>query len=218
MFKLFYAFLWIMYEATGSVPGTPQRISLNSSPKAIVSSSVSVPSATSLKRNSVKTSVQTFNKSDVIPVIVPRTSARSELAAESRKEASVAGRTMPFSSQSKTNDFRKFSNAREEVDRPTISIVSESIATKATELSTTVDRSGFSKTISSSQAIDSAERNMKDDRCVGPGKQETSSLMEPSASFQHESCMYLIFNPTLSTHSFPKRETFKIFSFLNYTS
>lgn len=207
-----------MYEATGSVPGTPQRSSLNSSPKTIVSSSVSGPSATFLKRNSVKTSVQTFNKSDVIPVIVPRTSARSELAAESRKEASVAGRTMPFSSQSKTNDFRKFSNAREEVDRPTISIVSESIATKATELSTTVDRSGFSKTISSSQAIDSAERNMKDDRCVGPGKQETSSLMEPSASFQHESCMYLIFNPTLSTHSFPKRETFKIFSFLNYTS
>ncbi|KAM5566327.1 katanin p80 WD40 repeat-containing subunit B1 [Rosa sericea] len=172
---------------TGSVPGTPQRISLNSSPKTIVASSVSVPSATTLKRNSVKTSVPTFNKSDVIPVIVPRTSVRSELAAESRKEASVAGRTMPFSSQSKTNDFRKFSNTREEVDKPTVSIVSESTTSKATELSSTVDRSGFSTVVSSSQGIDTAEKNMKDDRCVGPGKQETSSLMEPTASYQHES-------------------------------
>ncbi|XP_050375143.1 katanin p80 WD40 repeat-containing subunit B1 homolog KTN80.4 isoform X2 [Argentina anserina] len=173
--------------STGSVPGTPQRVSLNSSPKTIVASLVPVPSATSLKRTSIKTSVPTFNKVDVIPVIVPRTSMRSELGAESRKEASVAGRTMPFQSQLKTNDFRKFSNTREEVEKPTVSIVSESTTSMATELSSTVDRSGFSTVICSSQGIDSAEKNMKDDRYVGHGKQEISSSLHPSASYQHES-------------------------------
>lgn len=204
----------ILYEATGSAPGTPQRINLNSSPKTIVASSASVPSATTLKRNSIKTSVPTFNKSDVIPVIVPRTSIRSELAAESRKEASVAGRTMTFSLQSKTNDFRKLSSSREEVDKPTVSIVSESTTSKATELSSTADRNGLSTVISSTQGIDTTEKSMKDDRCVGPGKHETNSVMEPTASYQHESCMYLIFSPTLSIHSFSKRETFTMCSSL----
>lgn len=177
--------------STGNVPGTPQRINLNSSPKTIAASSAAVPSATALKRSSTKinstANLQTFNKSDVIPVIVPRTSIRSELPAESRKEAGGSGRTLAFSLQSKATDFRKLSNSREEVDKPTVSSVSDSAASKATELSNAADKNGFSTVISSTQGIHTAERNTKDDRYFGPGKHETSSMMEATASHQHES-------------------------------
>lgn len=179
---------------------------MNSSPKTIAATSAAVPSATTLKRSSTKinstANLPSFNKSDVIPVIVPRTSIRSELPAESRKEAGVSGRTLAFSLQSKATDFRKLSNSREEVDKPTVSSVSDSAASKATELSSAADKNGFSTVISSTQGIHTAERNTKDDRYFGPGKHETSSMVEATASYQHESCMYLIFSSTLSTHSF----------------
>ncbi|KAB2624030.1 katanin p80 WD40 repeat-containing subunit B1-like protein [Pyrus ussuriensis x Pyrus communis] len=176
--------------STGIVPGAPQRINMNSSPKTIVASSVAVPNASTLKRSSTKThstaNIPTFNKSDVIPVIVPRTSMRSELSAESRKEVSVAGRPLAFSLQSKATDLRKLSNNREEVDKPAVSSVSESPASKAIELSSAADKNGFSTVINSTREIH-AEKNTKDDICFGPGKLETSSMMEPTASYQHES-------------------------------
>ncbi|RXH79026.1 hypothetical protein DVH24_040173 [Malus domestica] len=177
-------------EATGSFPVTPQRINLNSSPKTIAASSVAVPTVTTLKRSSTKThstaNIPTFNKSDVIPVIVPRTSMRSELSAESRKEVGIAGRPLAFSLQSKATDLRKLSNSREEVDKPAVSSVSESPASKAIELSSAADKNGFSTVINSTREIH-AEKNTKDDICFGPGKHETSSMMEPTASYQHES-------------------------------
>ncbi|XP_028947769.1 katanin p80 WD40 repeat-containing subunit B1 homolog KTN80.3 isoform X3 [Malus domestica] len=176
--------------STGSFPVTPQRINLNSSPKTIAASSVAVPTVTTLKRSSTKThstaNIPTFNKSDVIPVIVPRTSMRSELSAESRKEVGIAGRPLAFSLQSKATDLRKLSNSREEVDKPAVSSVSESPASKAIELSSAADKNGFSTVINSTREIH-AEKNTKDDICFGPGKHETSSMMEPTASYQHES-------------------------------
>ncbi|PON36542.1 Katanin p80 subunit B [Parasponia andersonii] len=168
--------------STGNVPITPQRISLSSSPKTIPPSSTAISSATAMKRTSAKahstSNVSTFNKSEVIPVIVPRT----DMAAESKKEVGLAGRTMPFSLQSKANEFRRFPAVREEVDKPNVSVLTESTATKGAEFSV-AERSNFPRVTSSTQGI-SSEKNAKDDRGIGSGKHEMSSMTEPIASSQ----------------------------------
>ncbi|XP_040996752.1 katanin p80 WD40 repeat-containing subunit B1 homolog KTN80.4-like isoform X4 [Juglans microcarpa x Juglans regia] len=177
-------------KAPGSVPATPQRIGLNATPKTIPASSVTVPSGTAPKRNSTKllstASVPVINKLDVIPVIVPRTNMRSEQAAESRREVSVAGRAMPFTFQSKASDFRKFPNIRDEVDKPIVSVAPEFSGSKAVELGNGGDRNIFHAVKSSIQGISAAEKSMKDDRFVGSGKQEVNSMTETVASYQHE--------------------------------
>ncbi|KAJ9691763.1 hypothetical protein PVL29_013836 [Vitis rotundifolia] len=115
--------------STGSVPGTPQRVNLNTGPKTTLASLTTAPNSTAPKRISAKAhstaNVSAFNKSDVIPVIVPRTNMRLDQAAESRKEVGVSGRTVPFSLQSRTSDFRKSPNRRDELERPTVSVPSE---------------------------------------------------------------------------------------------
>ncbi|XP_058099733.1 katanin p80 WD40 repeat-containing subunit B1 homolog KTN80.3 [Magnolia sinica] len=83
--------------STGSVPSTPQRVALSSGPKTTATNSAAVPSVTTQKRSAPKTqsatNIQIFNKSDVVPVIVPRTSARVEQASDSRKEAGNSVKT-----------------------------------------------------------------------------------------------------------------------------
>lgn len=194
MFYLCSYSLPVLAEATGTAAGTPQRINVNLSPKAIPTSSVALPSTTALKRNSAKSNsvanVPTFSKPDIIPVIVPRTSIRSDLAAESRKEVGVAGRTIPLPLQSKATDFRRFPSSREEVDKPTISVISEPTSSKANEFSSVADRSFFPATASSTHGIANAT---KDERSILSGKQETISPMDLTATCEPESCMYLIF-------------------------
>ncbi|XP_062108020.1 katanin p80 WD40 repeat-containing subunit B1 homolog KTN80.4-like isoform X2 [Humulus lupulus] len=170
--------------STGNAPGTPQRISLSSSPKKIPPSSTAAPSATTTKRNSMKVhstaNVSTFNKSEVIPVIVPRT----DMAVEPKKELGLAGRTMPFSLQSKATEFRRFPTVREEDDKQTVSVVAESTASKGAEFNVAESqRNILSRVTSSTQGI-SSEKNAKDDRGIGSGKHEMSSMTEPSASCQ----------------------------------
>lgn len=173
-------------SATGNVPGTPQRISLSSSPKTIQPTSTAVPSVTAIKRHSAKapSTASTFNKSEVIPVIVPRT----DMASESKKEVGLAGRTMPFSLQSRASEFRRFPAVREEVDKPAASIVSDSTASKGAEFSIS-ERNIFPRVTSSTQG---SEKNSKDDRCVGSGKHETTTMTEPIDSSQLDSCKDLI--------------------------
>ncbi|RVW51236.1 Katanin p80 WD40 repeat-containing subunit B1-like [Vitis vinifera] len=175
---LFLSWLYILAEATGSVPGTPQRVNLNTGPKTTLASSTTAPKRISAKAHSTA-NVSAFNKSDVIPVIVPRTNVRLDQAAESRKEVGVSGRTIPFSLQSRTSDFRKSPNRRDELERPTVSVPSENAGSKATDLSTVADRNIFPAVKCSTPGISAAERNVKDDRCIGSGRQEMNSTMEP---------------------------------------
>ncbi|KAG4914373.1 hypothetical protein JHK87_051930 [Glycine soja] len=79
-----------------------------------------------------------------------RTSMRSEPVADSRKEVGVSGRTMPFPSQSKATDVRKFPNNRDDVDKP-LSPVIESAASKGSELSGFADKNNFPASVSSTQ-------------------------------------------------------------------
>ncbi|KAI4358074.1 hypothetical protein L6164_001978 [Bauhinia variegata] len=177
-------------SSTGSVPSTPQRVNLNSGPKTVSGGSTAVLSSTAQKRSSLKSqstsSAPIINKSDIVPVIVPRTSARSEVAAESRKEVGVAGRTMPLALQSKTADLRKFSHSRDEMDKPPISPVSESTASKGGEITTFVEKNIFPTAVSTIQGIPPSEKGLKDARISGTGKHEINPLTELSTSNQHE--------------------------------
>ncbi|XP_020115278.1 katanin p80 WD40 repeat-containing subunit B1 homolog isoform X2 [Ananas comosus] len=96
------------------VPGTPQRIGLSAAAKPTASSSGPASSTPNLKRNSSKShstaNVLSFNRADVVPVIVPRTSSRTELASDSIRESGdvipvIVPRTNPKVEQS--SDFRK---------------------------------------------------------------------------------------------------------------
>lgn len=101
--------IYFLGKATGTVPGTPQRV--NVGPKTNPISSA-VPTVTAPKKNSAKThstaNASLRRLSDVVPVVVPRNNARFEQAAEIRKEG--IGRMMPLSLQSKASDFRKVSS------------------------------------------------------------------------------------------------------------
>ncbi|KAL2335782.1 hypothetical protein Fmac_016995 [Flemingia macrophylla] len=146
--------------STGSAPSTPQRINLNSGSKTVPGCSATVLNATAQKRSALKShttsSVPLINKSDIIPVIVPRTSTRSEPVADSRKEVGVAGRTMPFPLQSKPPDMRKFPNNRDDVDKAYLPPITESIASKGSELSSFADKNNFPASVSSTQVPDEA--------------------------------------------------------------
>ncbi|KAH8501853.1 hypothetical protein H0E87_016575 [Populus deltoides] len=178
--------------SAGSVPGTPQRVNLNTGLKTTMTGPLTVSSGAAPKRSSTKilsaANVPVLNKADVIPVIVPRTNSRSEQAADSRKEIGIAARTMPFSLQSKTTDFRKFSNSREDMDQPTTSTQSETTSCKATELISVMDRNITPAVKASIHGISTAERNIGDDRSMGSGNYESDSTTEPPTSYQEENC------------------------------
>lgn len=189
----FFSLFYVWAEATGSLPGTPQRVTLNTGPKTTLTSSTTAPNSAAPKRISSKThstaNVSVFNKSDVIPVIVPRTNVRLDQATESRKEVGASGRTISFSSQSRASDFRKSPNRRDELERSTVAVPSENAGSKAMDLSTVADRNVFPAVKSSIQGISAAERNVKDERCIGSGRQEMNSMMEPPPNYQHDNCM-----------------------------
>ncbi|XP_022138941.1 katanin p80 WD40 repeat-containing subunit B1 homolog isoform X2 [Momordica charantia] len=192
-------------SSAGNGPSTPQRISLNAGPKTNLVSSVTAPSVVVPKRNSVKGSSTfnnpIFNKSDVIPVIVPRSNSRHEQddsrkefdvagravtvprsssrheQDDSRKDFDVAGRAVPVPLLSKAADSRRFPNGRDEVDNSTISVLSESRGLKAADMGTIVDRNSL-------HGIGS-QKIAKDERYIGSGKNETETK-ETTASFKHE--------------------------------
>ncbi|KAG4209009.1 hypothetical protein ERO13_A03G168450v2 [Gossypium hirsutum] len=109
-----------------------------------------------------------------------------EQGADSRKELGIVGRTMPFSLQSKTNSFRKFQNFKEDMDQPAISAASETTGSKASEFNSVLDRSIFSAVRGPIQGISAAERNMREDRCIGSGKSEPNSAAELPSSYRDE--------------------------------
>uniref|UniRef100_A0A5B6ZMG8 Katanin p80 WD40 repeat-containing subunit B1 homolog n=1 Tax=Davidia involucrata TaxID=16924 RepID=A0A5B6ZMG8_DAVIN len=178
------------FAATVIVPGTPQRVNLNTGPKTTLINSMAVPSATAPKRNMAKVNstatASIFNRSDVIPVVVPRNNVRLEQTSESRKEG-LAGRTMPLSLPSKTSDLRKFSNIRDDLESPIASVHSQAEGFKSTELSGVADRNIFPAAKSSNIGIPAAERNAKDDKCIVYGELDMNLMTEPVASYQHES-------------------------------
>lgn len=132
-----------MIIAIGSVPGTPQRVNLSAGPKTTAINSMAVVSSTAPKRNAARVQSSTtnalFNRSDIIPVVVPQNNSRFDQAVESRKEGLV-GRTMPLSLQARALDIRKFSNGREDLERLAASSPAEVEIPKAIDVSGVADR------------------------------------------------------------------------------
>ncbi|XP_022743815.1 katanin p80 WD40 repeat-containing subunit B1 homolog isoform X2 [Durio zibethinus] len=91
--------------STGNVPGTPQRVNLNTAPKTTQQGTVIVPSVAAPKRSSTRASsavnVPIFSKSDTIPVIVPRNDTKLEQATQSRKEVGISGRSLEQAAESR---------------------------------------------------------------------------------------------------------------------
>ncbi|KAF6153436.1 hypothetical protein GIB67_003626 [Kingdonia uniflora] len=181
-YHLSYSWFYLLIEATGNVPGTPQRVT---GPKSNTVSSVIAPAG---KRNSLRaqstTNVQIMSETDVIPVIVPRTSLRVQQTADNRREA---GRTTPFFIQSKVTDFRKLSHSRDDAGRPNNSAHSRNMGCRANE-SSEISNQSFISAVDGYNVPNPGERNVTDDSCIGPDKQRTEPLMEaPPAGYQRES-------------------------------
>lgn len=151
-------------SSTGSVPGTPHRVNLGAGQKAAPISNAVIPNVAAPKRNAVKVqpvaNTSIINRSDVIPVVVPRNNLRFEQAAESRKEG-IIGRTMPLSLQS-----RGSSNTRDDFERPIASPKPEIQVAMAADLSGVTEK----KTISTDETRGpnaNRESNMNDGKRAG---------------------------------------------------
>lgn len=179
------------HEATGNVPGTPPRASLSTAPKTTAAGSAAGPNTATLKRIVPKvhstTNIQIFNKSDVVPVIVPRTSTRMEQSADSRKETTTAGRPIPYTAQPKITDFRKLSNSRDDLERANVPVQSGSIGSKSINSNEVTAQNFFPGANDTHQPIIASERNMVEARCIGTGNIGASMSVEPSA---RENCMF----------------------------
>lgn len=176
-------------EANGSAPSTPQRIGANNGPKMTSTNSGAQPANTTLKRSASKshgtTNPPLSSKADVVPVIVPRTSARMEPSPDSRREVGL-GRALPYNVQTKLTDPRKLSNAND-ADRPSMSVQSGFLGNKNTEPNEDLDSNSFSSANELNRQVASAERNVDEVRCFVPAK---VGLGQTEASYHQENCMF----------------------------
>ncbi|KAK6921524.1 WD40 repeat [Dillenia turbinata] len=175
-----------------SVPGTPQRVNVSTGAETSLGGSVAAPIVTAPKRRNLKAQTTTnpsvFNKSDIVPVIVPRTSMRSEQASESRNEVgSVVARTMPFSLQSKVAEIKKLSNSRDDLEKPPVNGQPHNVGPKPAELTGVVDQMTFPSIKSPTRRISEVERTVKDDPFSVSGKCDSNSMVEPPTCYPHES-------------------------------
>ncbi|KAL0326774.1 UNVERIFIED_CONTAM: Katanin p80 WD40 repeat-containing subunit B1 [Sesamum angustifolium] len=174
--------------STASTPCTPQRSTFSGVPKTTHINSGAVANATNPKRQAAKVqstaSISVFNRSDVIPVVVPRNSQRLEQASESRKE-DVPIKTVPLSYQSKS-ELRKFINARDDLDRPVVSAQSDNELPKVTDFSVP-DRIIGTSVKGSVSGVAAAERKSKDDKPMISRKVDTNATIDALARYQHES-------------------------------
>lgn len=159
------------FPSTGSAPGTPQRTNPNIAPKTSSVPVVSNTVSTAAKRSTSKvhSSTTILNKSDVVPVIVPRNNGRSDQEVESKR--GVIGRTMPLSLQAKSTEFQKFSVNRDE-EKPVASVTPENVDANTSELGGMPSRSTLTAVKNSTAVrnpaagIPGAGAIVRDERCT----------------------------------------------------
>lgn len=143
--------------------------------------------ASSVKRSLSKvqsTSNLQTNKPDRVPVIVPRTSLRTELPSDSIKDSGV-GRTMPFDIQAKFTEFRKVSNIRE-ID---ISIHSGFLGSRNIEQNELLDRTSVSSGNAGTH-VTAEEKNLDGAKHMIKGRIRSNSFREPRLHFDQENCKF----------------------------
>ncbi|KAH9616193.1 hypothetical protein KSS87_018482 [Heliosperma pusillum] len=173
--------------ACPAIPGTPQRMNLSTSPKNTLPSTI-VSSTVAQKRSSSRTqstaNASTYNKYDILPIIVPRNDARPEQP-EVKREV-FSRRTALHPAQSKYSDTRRFSHVSDEADGPIITVQSETTGVKEPESNGAANK--IVLPAFRNLNLNLAERNnMKDEKCTGLMKVENNSSIQTIASSQHES-------------------------------
>lgn len=183
-------FFYLLIEATVSTPSTPQKSNFGAVSKTAQINAPTISNATNPKRQAAKVqstaSISLFNRSDVIPVIVPRNNPRTEQAAESRKEDAPV-KAVPLHLQSKTSDVRKIINSRDDFERANFSSQSDNEPPKSMDLNVS-DRS-FSASVKSSISGLAADRKARDDKPMLSRRVDTNAAIDSLARYQHESCM-----------------------------
>ncbi|KAK4348173.1 hypothetical protein RND71_034512 [Anisodus tanguticus] len=175
--------------ATANAPGAPQRINVSVSAKAHPINTAAVPNTTGLKRNSAKAqsaaNSSILNRSEIIPVIVPRNNDRMEQASEPRKEGATK-RAMQQSLQTKVSDLLKFPTLKEDAGRPNDVSQSDIEVPKAIEFNSIADKNNFPSVKCSRLGAAATERNVKDDKCLVSTKPEAHSAPELLSRNQNE--------------------------------
>ncbi|KAM0059565.1 putative transcription factor WD40-like family [Helianthus debilis subsp. tardiflorus] len=149
------------FSSTGNAASIPQKIYPNVVNKISPTASVSAGSApTASKRNVTKSqstqNVSTFNRLDAAPVIVPRNNV------DLRREG-ISGRVPPTIILSKTSVSRKFTNVKDEAEKPLSSVQSVNDASDI-ESSRVADRNNFTSMKSMAFEIPAKESSFADDR------------------------------------------------------
>nr|XP_009418645.1 PREDICTED: katanin p80 WD40 repeat-containing subunit B1 homolog isoform X1 [Musa acuminata subsp. malaccensis] len=173
------------------VPGTPQRIATSVGQKA--TTITTAPVVTSVKRSSSKaqatTNLPTINKSEIIPVVVPRTSPRFELSSDSTKSTGV-GRTVPYDIQSKFANFQKVSNIRDDSDKSDMSV--QSVGTEHNEL---LEQTAISSCNAVTQPVIAGENNLNDIKRVRTRRLGANLFRESSANYDQENYSIRVHKP-----------------------
>ncbi|KAG6511509.1 hypothetical protein ZIOFF_029577 [Zingiber officinale] len=172
---------------------TPQKIGTSGAPKTTAAAPSAVASITA-KRSSTKsnvaTSLQAINKTNIIPVIVPRSSPRPDLSSDSASSDSAketdVGRTIQSDIQSKFSSFRNAPNIREDSDKADVS-KSGFVASRNTEQHELLGQNAISSDISITQALTVAGANNLDDvRHVAIARARTNLFRETVSNYDQE--------------------------------
>lgn len=182
--------LFVCFEATGSVPSTPHRVSLTSVSKA----TTGVSNAATSRRNFTKANPKAnpVNKAaDFIqvfvpredPRIVPREDPRIEQATESRAELDIIARTMPYSLQAA--DSRRSPNSKSSQDLPNAPVL-EMSESQPVEPSNIPDKNTFHGGKGGMRGA--AERSINDFRYKRYGRSNSRSRVGSPPRNHDENC------------------------------
>ncbi|XP_042025577.1 katanin p80 WD40 repeat-containing subunit B1 homolog KTN80.4-like isoform X2 [Salvia splendens] len=174
-------------KSSASPPITPQKSNISVVSKTMPANAPSISSSTNPKRQAPKAqSVANvlFNRSDVIPVIVPRNNPRAEQVTEFRKEDAPV-KAVPLHLQSKTSDVSKVINTRDVLEGANIPTQPDNEPPKSMD-SNVPDRT-FSASVKNSMSGLAADRKARDDKHMISRRVDTNSAIDTLARYQHES-------------------------------
>ncbi|KAG6516354.1 hypothetical protein ZIOFF_026813 [Zingiber officinale] len=189
----FSSFVSFLNKASTGILSTPQKVGTSGAPKTTATAPSAVASITA-KRSSTKsnvaTSLQAINKTNIIPVIVPRSSPRPDLSSDSASSDSAketdVGRTIQSDIQSKFSSFRNAPNIREDSDKADVS-KSGFVASRNTEQHELLGQNAISSGISITQALTVAGANNLDDvRHVATARARTNLFRETVSNYDQE--------------------------------
>ncbi|XP_042005470.1 katanin p80 WD40 repeat-containing subunit B1 homolog KTN80.4-like isoform X2 [Salvia splendens] len=174
-------------KSSASTLSTPQKSNISVVPKTMQINAPAVSSATNPRRQAAKPqSVANilFNRSDVMPVIVPRNNPRAEQVTEFRKEDDPV-KAVPLHLQSKTSDVRKIMNTRDVLERTNVPTQSDNEPSKSMDSNAT-DKT-FSTSVKNSISGLVADRKARDDKPMISRRVDTNAAIDTFARYEHES-------------------------------